>query len=400
MSNKTLTDELRSVLLYHSLEAPQPHATVDRILNDTVGPVVALGGDTATTGADTSPRRRLPVQQLVAASVVGLLLVTVAGINSVRNHNTAQTASQAGQARQNEVSQPDAGAAADGSMGLPQSSYSRGKAAPATPPEHVGNALDCSTIPGGKLITGKWDQYTLSTGQRGYLYEFLCVGPNGQRSASEVQVFRQTGNSLDYTATLLRADFNQHLDYITGGLDSVRIQTSVYSPVGGGVPGEVISMAWELNADGSTDADGSGATVAEPCLRKDLTPTVTELPDAAVPSWLLAMRNRSDRACALEGIPRVRAERNDASLATAALTMSGVAGGITESAVPPIIVLPPQGTASAIIEQGTAATAECQLSDQLAVTLPNGVSLGKLPAQLPGCGLVVHPLVGNARGSD
>ena len=159
-------------------------------------------------------------------------------------------------------------------------------------------------------------------------------------------------------------------------------------------------MAWELNADGSTDADGSGATVAEPCLREDLTPTITKLPDAGAPSWLLAMRNRSDTACALEGIPRVRAERDDASLATAALTMSGVTGGITQSPVPPIIVLPPQGTASAIIEQGAAATGKCELSDQVAVTLPNGVSLGRLPARLPGCGLVVHPLVGNARGTD
>ena len=400
MSTRTLTDELRSVLLYHALEAPQPNATVDRILSDTVGSVVALGENTATAAAAAArPGRRVPVQQLVAASVVALLLVTVAGINSARNRNAAQTASEARPASQDRVSQP--GAAVDGSMALPQASDARDKAAPANPPSHVGKALDCSKIPGGHLVTGQWDQYTLSTGQRGYLYEFLCVGVNGQRSASEVQVFRQAGNSLVYTTTLLRADFNQHLDFMTGGFDSVRIQTSVHSPAAGGVPGEVISMAWELRPDGSTDADGSGATVAEPCLRADLAPTVSELPGAATPSWLLTVRNRSDSPCALEGIPAVRVQRGGTALTTARPAMSGVAGGVTKAPVPPIIVLPPQATASAIIEQGTVVTTgDCQRSDQLAVTLPNGVSLGQLPAELPGCSLVVHPLVGNARGSD
>jgi hypothetical protein len=64
-------------------------------------------------------------------------------------------------------------------------------------------------------------------------------------------------------------------------------------------------------------------------------------------------------------------------------------------------VLSPQATAAAIIEQSAASAAgSCPRSDQLAVTLPNGTSLGLLPAQLSGCGLAVHPLVGNARGSD
>jgi hypothetical protein len=107
MSSKTLTDELRSVLLFHSLEAPQPNATVDRILSDTVGSVVALSGAAgpgsaaATSSADGSGKapRRISVQQLVAASVVAVLLLAVAGINSLRTRNTDRSASTASQNR-------------------------------------------------------------------------------------------------------------------------------------------------------------------------------------------------------------------------------------------------------------------------------------------------------------
>jgi hypothetical protein len=401
MSAKTLTDELRSVLLFHSLEAPQPNATVDRILNDTVGAVVALGSAAPAAGTadgdSARPARQLSVQQLVAASVVAVLLLAVAGINSVRNRNAVQTANQASR---NEAGFPASDNAVSGSMVLPEASgSSQAKAGAASPPGHVGKALNCSGIPGGRLITGKWDQYRLSTGKQGYLYEFLCVGLNGQRSASEVQMFQQTGLALDYVATVLRADLGQHLDFLTTGADSVRIQASVHSAASGRVPGEVVSTAWDLSA--AVLGDGQSFSVAGPCLPDDLAGAVVEVPDAAVPSWRLTLRNRAATACGLEGYPQVRAQLAGVPLATAVPTLSGTAGGITKAPVPPIIVLSPDATASAIIEQSAvSATGSCPRADQLAVTLPTGASLGLLPAGLAGCGLAVHPLVGNARGSD
>ncbi|MDQ1722784.1 MAG: hypothetical protein QOI26_2518 [Pseudonocardiales bacterium] len=403
MTTKTLTDELRSVLLFHALQAPEPNATVDRILAETVGPVMALGTGAEAAelvGSEEQPGRgwRLTVQQLAAASVIAVLLLSVAGINSVRNRNAARSAARASQAQ---VNQPVPGpATAAGSMALPKASdNSLAGRAPADPPTHVGKTLDCSKIPGGHLVTGQWDDFTLSTGQAGYLYEFLCVGLNGQRSASEVQMFEQVGGRLRYVQTLLYSADDEHLDFMTAGMDSVRIQVSVNSSPLGGVPGAVVSTVWELSdRDG---AAGFGAPVAEACVRKDLAATVTPVPDAAAPSWRLAMRNRTETACALEGFPQVRAQRNGATLTTALHTMSGTAGGVTKARVPPIIVLSPGATASAIIEQSSASAAgSCLHSDQLAVTLPNGVSLGQVPAELSGCGLAVHPLVGNARGSD
>jgi hypothetical protein len=352
-------------------------------------------------------------QHLVAACSIAVLLLAVAGINSLRNRNGNGTPSSASAARNN-YDQQAGGVPSDaaGSGALPQApGDALAKAEPLHRPAHVGKGLDCSTIPGGHLITGQWDRYTLSDGRAGYLYEFLCVGSNGQRSASEVQMFEQVADKLEYRSTVLPADVDQHLLYMTTGAGSVRIQTSVHHPPLGGVSGEVISMAWELSANA---ADGSGATVAEPCLtvrhpsgyfapgsRESLPATVTAVPDAAAPAWRLSLRNASDAACAIEGFPQVRAQRGGTTLATAVPTMNGPAGGVSKQPVPPIIVLPPGFTASAIIEQSASAALDsCQLSDELAVTLPNGVSLGELPAQLSGCGLVVHPLVGNARGSD
>lgn len=400
MSTKTLTDELRSVLLYHSLEAPQPNATVDRILADTVGPVLVPGaGVPAGEPATARPAR---TAQLVAAAVVALLLFTVAGINSVRNRNAARTATEANavsRAGQDAAYPSSPGSAAGGGLAIPGTSDSSGgKLAPPSPPDYAGK-LDCSTIPGGRLVTGQWDDYTLSDGRVGYLYEFLCVGSDGQRSASEIQVFQQAGGKLRYQQTLLRPESDQHLDFMTGGANTVRIQASVYESPLGGVPGEVVSTTWDLSA--ADPGDGYTFTVAEPCRRRDLAVTVSAVAGAATPSWRLSLRNGTDTACALEGYPRIRAQRGDTTLTTAAHTLSGTIGGLTKSPVPPIVVLSPGATAAAIIEQSAVSAAgSCQRSDRLAVTLPNGVSLGQVPAELSGCGLAVHPLIGNARGTD
>jgi hypothetical protein len=257
--------------------------------------------------------------------------------------------------------------------------------------------MDCSQIPGGHLITGQSDDFTLSTGEQGYLYEFLCVGANGQRSASEVDAFGPVGNTLDYLTTLLDPDAGQHLDFVIGGNRSVRIQTSDNSPAAGVVRGQVVALAFDIS---DNRFNMSSAIVAEPCLRKDLSVAVMPKPNA-IAAWLLRLRNHTETACALEGFPQVRAQRDGVSLNTAMHTLSGPAGGVTHRPVPPIIVLSPGATASAIIEQSPVPSGRpCVQSDQLAVSLPTGVFLAKLPAELFVCGLEVHPLVGNATGSD
>ena len=102
-----------------------------------------------------------------------------------------------------------------------------------------------------------------------------------------------------------------------------------------------------------------------------------------------------------QGFPVVEVQSAGATLITARPTLNGAVGGVRTASVPPIIVLPPGATAAAIIEQSPpSAPGSCPQSDRLVVTLPNGVRLDPLPVQLPACGLIVHPLVGNVRGTD
>lgn len=399
MTDKTLTDELRSVLLFHALEAPEPNATVDRILAETVGPVTALGlhDETPASGAGPRPSRRLSLQHLMAAAVVAVLLISVAGINSARNRNAAQTATEASQDQVNQRQQDDAaaGGATAGSAGQPAPGADlSAEAKPVAPPAYAGKRLDCSTIPGSKLTVGQSDDFTLLSDVDGALFEYLCVGPDGRRSASEVQMFHLIAGKWKYERSLPHPNAYEHLESMTAGPQSF-LQFSVHRP--GGVPGEIRAAVVDLSDPSAVQS----YSVATPCLREHLQVTVTAVPAAVTPSWRLSVRNRTEGACALEGFPQVRAQRDGTPLTTAALTLNGPAGGVTRQKVPPIIVLTRGATASAIIEQSSrAAVGSCVRSDELAVSLPSGVSLGQVPAEVAACGLVVHPLVGNARGSD
>ncbi len=280
MTKRTLTDELRSVLLAHSLDAPEPDETVDRVLTGTVGGGADAGADLAPAGSGdpTARRWRVPGRLLVAAGSAAVLVLAIAGIDAAR--------------RQSVTGRQNATGSATGAVrtGQPQ-----------------------STAAGGPQLAPR-------------------------------------------------------------------------------VPGAPL-----------------GTAQVAPCVRADLTATVTVVtpvtssgPVQAGPAWLLSLTNRTSAPCALEGYPVVRPRRAGQPLGAAAVpTLRGAAGGVTNAVVPPIVVLKPGATAAALLERGLpAGGAGCQQSDQLAVTLPNGSSLGLVEASVPACGLVVHPLVGNPHGSD
>ena len=136
MSPRTLTDELRSVLLSHALDAPEPNSTVDRILNDTVGAVTTLGEPALGEHRPGLTGRRLRVQQLAAAAVVAVLLLTVAGINSFRNRRDAGNSDTAAtRTYQGASDQLGGQSRAAGSAALPAiSNGAAAKAGPASPP--------------------------------------------------------------------------------------------------------------------------------------------------------------------------------------------------------------------------------------------------------------------------
>ena len=229
------------------------------------------------------------------------------------------------------------------------------------------------------------------------------MGLNGERSASELQVFQQVDGTLKYQRTLLAPAADEYLDFMTAGANSARIQAYAHGPAPAWPAGAVVSTTWDLSL--ADPGDGYSFTVADPCGRTDLdktddsaqdlavTATLGVVPDAPAPAWRLTIRNAGTRACGLQGFPVVRAQLGGSTLATALPTLSGPVGGVTKQTVPPILVLPAGRTATALIEQSAAAAGTCQSADQLGVTLPNGVALNPLPAQVSACGLIVHPLV-------
>lgn len=415
MIKRTLTDELRSVLLARALDAPRPEATVDAILARTVHPAVAApSGATSAITAETPSkrghrRRRPSGQLLVAASVLAVLVLTVAGINLARRNSATSPArsSSAGAA----VGSADSAAGSPRAQGGPQKLGGRGPGAPSDQPSvppapPSASPLDCTGIPGARVISRAKAGFLQSeAGEYRYVYEYLCVGAAGQRSASEVQEFRSVGGKLVYLQTVLGQGQRSHVDFISGGVDSIQVQSTDYLSNFLGPSGDIELTKVLLGDPSGGEAFGQVTTVARACLAGDLSATVRNI--AAADSVgnaahsVLALRNRTARPCALEGYPSVVPQATGKAVGPAAAqSLNGPAGGVVKAQIPPIIALTPGGTASAIVETGATGPGACPTVDHLKVTLPTGVSLGSVPAQLTACNLVVHPLVRNSSGTD
>jgi hypothetical protein len=396
MSKKTLPDELRSVLLAHSLDAPEPETTVDRILAATVGgPAPDQVVPKGRFGLRPGQHWWMSNQLLGAAVVIGLLVLGVGGY-SLHNLGGPQRAAS--------NSAGGANAAVNGSAGLPSTGLGQlGKnnqsqqlpvPAPAPPTD-----LPCTSLPGGHPVVGAHTSFPLtSTGELRYVYEFLCVGTNGARSASELQVFQPApGGRSSYLSTMVPVGKDGHLQYLSAVPNGVRVQGTDQSA--GDRPGDVISVTY-TTADGGKSFSSTGKLVAKACQKADLSARVVTADGGATGHHqVLQLTNLTVNPCGLEGYPTLVPVVNGA-LSGPMLnpTLSGPAGGVTAD-VPPIVVLIPGGTAGAIIEPGLS-HATCPPANQVSVQLPNGVSLGSIPADLSTCGLDVHPLVNNPYGTD
>ncbi|MGI8666952.1 MAG: DUF4232 domain-containing protein [Jatrophihabitans sp.] len=409
MSKKTLPDELRSVLLSHSLDAPDPDSTVDQILAETIAAGSAAAGRADHTDragrAGRRPRRRPSGQLLVAAASVAVLVLAAAGVRAVSHGRSGQATTGSA----NSATQPAAGSAKQPlqrNTGGPQSAA--GPDIELLKPPLPAN-LNCSSLPGGQATVGQRTTFRVSaTGELRYVYEFLCVGTNGLRGPSEIQAFQLVNGQLRYLSTLIGADKGAHLEYLSGVTDGVTAQGIGGSDAPDTLPsGDVISLKL-VSTDGGLSFSSDGAHLVAPaCQRSDLTVTVRTVQPvsavngrAAVPAHrLLQLTNHTVKPCALEGYPNLVARSARATGGSPlGHTLSGPAGGLTSAAIPPIVVLIPGGTAGAILEYASVHPS-CAPTDQLAVTLANGVSLGTVTAVLSACGLDVHPLVDNPFGS-
>lgn len=392
MSKRTLPDELRSVLLAHALQAPDPADTVHRVLAATVAP------DQPRLGAR---RRRLSVLTGSAAAVLVAVLVGVGFVvdQSLHPHSNAGETNAASNAGQSNSGQSD---------GLGQtlpSQQAGGRAAtplrPNIAPGEAGGVpanpiapseLNCARLlPGSQLAIGSAARARLAgLNQDLYIYDFRCEKPDGTRSASTVAAYVRAGSAVQLRAVLLSASFGSKVDFV-GSDDRILVV-------------QVLTRQQDLIRHDFTTTDGvhfseDSAVVAAACTPEDLTSRIVRV-DSASPTdgerpYAVQFTKHSGGICVLSGYPGVTAA--DGSAASAIPTLRGAAGG-TGAAVPEIVELAQGTTVAAMVEPP--ARPGCPPSGAVAVVLPNGRSMGVLPATVALCGAQVHPIVPNGRGSD
>ena len=383
-TKRSLTDELQSVMLAHSLDAPEPTASIENILAKTV----------ATTAPAAIRRRRwLSSPTMIgAAAVVALLVGGVALLNS--NHRESNKSSAGSNASLS--GQGDAKAAA-GTVPPQQGGYDSAGASPlpqalgspVPPPACVASGTGSATGTGYSATFGPAEsQVTIADG--------YCSSPNGSRTGSEVKVYRITGTSRTEVATLIRPEQQLHVD---------RIEQQGRTVV-------VIALdtrAGALNDYRFSTTNGTVFTaepvtlVAPACAKSTLEVILRDgsaLGDVSVS--LIDLRNRGTKPCVIEGYPAISAAVADGLAVTAQAIPRGKAGG-SSTQTPPIVLLQPGDTGTAMIEYLTKAppnvVTACETAKQVTISL-RGELLATLPFARSVCNLQIHPVVSSPSGSD
>ena len=405
---KTLTDELRSVLLSHSMDAPEPDETIDWILAQTVEAEPESAGPHWWQWRPSG-------QAMLAAGVVALLVLAGAGVNELRKNNgnstgsssaagVAEPAAGTARARASAAATSAAAGGAKADLAGPEASASKGRSElplqgtqTSTPPLN-GTGLHCAAIPGGHLVSGSPVTYRVGSATR-YAYEYSCVGTNGARSTSEVQTFERVGGTLRYVDTAL------------GSTDGYQVQDLTVAPTGFdidaiGIAGPNVGSIVTLHVSSAPNRSEvpTPDVQAKACRPSDLTAAVDTGMDSivnnrAVPATysLIAVKNKTTMPCALSGYPTLTVAGAAPSGSVVPHTLSGPNGGVKEAQVIPIISLEPGGIAAAVIETPVASS-RCSMAP-FSVSLPGG-GASIATTGLPLCDVTVHPFVYNQSGSD
>ena len=435
MSRLSLTDELESVLREHALDAPPAGRTIEDVLARTVLAETALartalaedGGAAGTGRASGAPaaaanRRRWPrtrssVAVLGAAAAAGVLILAGIGIGSLRHGSQSSgAASGAGPAidgglSAGRVPPSAAGRLAQGSTppAAGGRSLANGQATASVALPYPAPALDCSGVPNGVVSTGLIAELADEGAYPARAVEFRCVGANGARSASQVEVFELMPGGWTRFATLIGQDEQRHVASMTTASGGVRIEFSQYGPAAGSQQGEVLAATFPGPAAFAL-SQPTPTLVATPCTAAAISVSlktgglIASDDTPVLRAGILEFRNHSLRACAIEGYPTVTSSADGDLVGPADQTLRGPAGGVTASAAPPVVVLQPGSTVSAMLEPVECGPlALCTGADQISVGLPDGEHLATLaiPPSVAGAGIpLLHPVVPGTTGSD
>jgi hypothetical protein len=260
-------------------------------------------------------------------------------------------------------------------------------------------ALDLHCAKGQQQVTGVGARYTDTTGGIRYAYEYYCVAADGSRTGSEINTFRVDGGQLvlDQGGLLARGQ-QQYVMSMTGTDGGLIVREYDANPGLSGHPGGVVSdIRWQIDAGGVT---GVGNPIAQPCLAADLKAEQTSAHEP-IPHLVLRVTNRGHSTCSVWGTPRYSwlTGQHESVL----YSVRGQAGGLAagQLSAPPLLLAPGQSGYASIGSQpdGVDNAGRTCVPPTWAVTLPNGVSLGRPEIGLCGGSLVSYPLVTAPNGS-
>jgi hypothetical protein len=390
---RTLTDELNSVLIAHSLQAPEPARTIEQVLAR------------AAAGSQKPVRARpqwlrVPKQMRVpkhlnaviaAAVVVGLLFL-----------GTLQLRQQAKSAKSATGS-----SAARGALGTPAFG---GAASAASSADSVGLTF-CAPV--GAEISG------LRFGSQSPTVVRLSCALKPDAPAAATSAPQALAPVAGSSQTATADDIGPSEVLVSGRVPitlispSQQLQVDTVTASGHTVTIRALDSTGNLHELIFTSKNGisfprtSDTTIAKACTLGDL--SVALVKPASVPGGalvgLVTVTDVSGGApCALSGYPDIQAaaaEIPSAAVIDAVHTLAGPDGGVKKSTAVPVIVLASGQRASAIVESLAKTSPPCGSTGILTISLPQiGVVRDYADFPLGLCNLEVHPLVPGSSGSD
>ncbi|MDQ1735000.1 MAG: hypothetical protein QOH56_1251 [Pseudonocardiales bacterium] len=374
-SNRSLTEELQSVLRAHSLNAPEPSGAIEDILARTIA--------ADSSDEQPSPRSRPRVLRLLlrpaivgVAASVAFVLVGVAVVNATRDNGSGGSTASLSEGSPATVQQNRAGAADKSVSG--DSPVASAVAECARPSDRV------SSSTAGPLTVPR-------TGARMTVAVTTCTDGRGVATGSQVDVVSQTGSLL---ATLVDRARAIQADFVI--IEGARITVRGYSARLGGA----FDYPFTMSPDGTVFTAGPAQRYASNCVADNVRVSIKDGP-VRDRTQLVQVVNTDIYPCALAGYPTVTALSGSTTRAVASATIAGPSGGVSGS-VAPVVVLTPGAVATSLVEldSQTDGTGVCPASDRVRVSIGAPPRTVTIPLKLPVCGLQVHPLVPGETGSN
>ncbi|MCW2523586.1 MAG: hypothetical protein JWO63_1921, partial [Frankiales bacterium] len=216
MSERTLTEELQSVLRAHSLDAPEPTNSIAAILDQTVQSDRAVAGPTRWAAAARARLRAVPSSAVAAAAVVAAIVVLAVGVRSLGSSDSAPKSSSAGVS----VAAGSASAGVDGpeNAGPPSPVYGGEKSAAAGSARggvfapglatvlcakgETGVSTLVGTLP--PPATGTASAASATPAQPLSVVQLDCMAADGKTLGSDLSVYRTGTGTTTRIAQLIR----------------------------------------------------------------------------------------------------------------------------------------------------------------------------------------------------